>query len=145
MARELLAQAVTREVQEWLSEWSRLLGEGSRKRGVRNGLLPDVRFREQSEIFVNHADLNASAKSRYSVDQRHQRLVRQRTWTIDGGRVVEDDCEYRLSFPGELEQLLEGAGFTVVGMFDNMDLRDTDLSGERLYVAALYEIPRQTE
>ena len=51
---------------------------------------------------------------------------------------MEDYCEYRLLFPAELERLLNENGFHVLGMFDNKDLNETDLSGRRLYVAAQY-------
>ena len=40
-ARELLAQAVEQEVQEWLGERSGLLDERGRKQIVRNGHLPE--------------------------------------------------------------------------------------------------------
>jgi hypothetical protein len=50
---------------------------------------------------------------------------------------VEDFCKYRLFFPAELEYLLGEKGFEVVGMFDNKELTETDLSGKRLYVAAV--------
>ena len=67
---------------------------------------------------------------------RRQLLVRRRTWSIPGSPPIEDFCEYRLFFPAELEHLLNTKGFRVLGMFDNKDLRETDLSGPRLYVAA---------
>ena len=70
------------------------------------------------------------------------RLIRHRMWSIDDGSSAEDYCEYRLFFPAELEHLLAGKGFTTVGMFDNMELLDNDLSGERLYVAAKYRTSR---
>ncbi len=40
-ARELLAQAVEQEVQEWLGERSELRDEHGRKQVVRNGHLPE--------------------------------------------------------------------------------------------------------
>jgi len=36
-----------------------------------------------------------------------------------------------------LERLLAEKTFEVAGMFDNKDLKETDLSGPRLYVAAV--------
>lgn len=101
--------------------------------------LPGGTFSDTVDIAVRHAEFTARATSHYSFDHRRQRLVRQRTWLIDDGSTVDDYCEYRLFFPAELEHLLDDVGFRTVGMFDNMELRDTDLSGERLYVAAIFE------
>jgi len=47
-------------------------------------------------------------------------------------------CEYRPFFPAELEHLLGEKGFQVVGMFDNKEMEESDLSGEWLYVAARF-------
>ena len=75
----------------------------------------------------------------HSFDRRRQLLSRKRVWNIAGKRKQEDFCEYRLFFPVELQYLLKEHGFQVVGMFDNKELRDTDLSGPRLYTAAFQE------
>ena len=74
----------------------------------------------------------------YAFQRRAQRLTRKRIWRIPGGAPVEDYCEYRLFFPAELEHLLAGKGFCVVDIFDNRALRESDLSGEWLYVAAVF-------
>jgi hypothetical protein len=66
-------------------------------------------------------------------------MVRRRTWRIDGQGEAEDFCEYRMFFPAELEDLLSERGFRVTGMFDNMQLQETELSGPRLYVPAVFE------
>jgi hypothetical protein len=72
-------------------------------------------------------------------DRRRQLLVRNRKWNIKGQGEVEDFCEYRLFFPAELEHLLAERKFKVVGMFDNMEMRETDLAGPRLYVASIFQ------
>jgi len=43
-----------------------------------------------------------------------------------------------LIFPLELEGLLNDAGFTVVGMYDNQELKESALNGLRLYVVAIF-------
>jgi SAM-dependent methyltransferase len=96
-------------------------------------------FLPASEFEVRAPGSNARARAAYSFDRRRQLLVRRRTWDVDGAGEVEDYCEYRLFFPAELEHLLDERGYRVVGMFDNMQLRETDLSGPRLYVASLLE------
>ena len=65
-------------------------------------------------------------------------LIRERIWDIPGREPARDYCEYRLFFPQELVYLLERKGYSVLGMYDNMALEETDLSGRRLYVAAKY-------
>ena len=96
-------------------------------------------FKEQTEFAVDGTDFSASSIARHGFDRRRQLLVRRRTWSIPGRPPIEDFCEYRLFFPAELEHLLNAKGFRVLGMFDNKDLRETDLSGPRLYVAATRE------
>jgi len=93
-------------------------------------------FQAQKEFAVDTPQFKARGVTRHSLDRRRQLLIRRRIWTISGQPPAEDYCEYRLFFPAELEHLLAGAGFRVAGMFDNKELRDTDLSGSRLYVAA---------
>jgi SAM-dependent methyltransferase len=94
-------------------------------------------FRPRVETVVQAPELTARAVAENSFDRRLQLLVRRRLWTFAGGETVEDYCRYRLLFPAELERLLEEHGFGVVGMYDNKELEATDLSGPRLYVAAL--------
>jgi SAM-dependent methyltransferase len=96
-------------------------------------------FKQQSELHVDLPDFSARACATYRFDRRRQLLVRRRTWTIDGQGKAEDFCEYRLFLPGELEHLLSERGFRVDGMFDNMQLQETELSGPRLYTAALFQ------
>src|SRR5262249_12980004 len=100
-------------------------------------------FRPASELWISSPDFTAVANAAYSFDRRRQLLVRRRTWTIDCQPGVEDFCEYRLFFPAELEDRLGEWGYGVAGIFDNMQLHETDLSGPRLYVALLFQ-PRGT-
>ena len=103
------------------------------------GYLGGGTFTEQTELAVDGTPFFASSIALHRFDRRRQLLVRRRTWSIPGRPPVEDFCEYRLFFPAELEHLLNTKGFQVLGMFDNKDLRETDLSGPRLYVAATRE------
>jgi len=96
-------------------------------------------FKQTAELRVNAAEFCATAHSVYIFDRRRQLLIRRRTWSIAGEGEVEDCCEYRLFFPAELEHLLREHGFRVAGMFDNKDLNETELSGPRLYVPAIYQ------
>ena len=100
------------------------------------GYLGGGTFKEQTEFAVDQTAFAASSIAMHEFDRRRQLLVRRRTWSIPGSPPIEDFCEYRLFFPAELEHLLNTKGFRVLGMFDNKDLRETDLSGPRLYVAA---------
>jgi hypothetical protein len=72
----------------------------------------------------------------HSLNRREQRLIRKRNWTFSTGEEGEDFCEYRLLFPLELQRLISAAGFKVLGMFDNKDLKDSDFSAPTLYVVA---------
>ncbi len=96
-------------------------------------------FKQTSELRVSSPQFIAQARSIYSFDRRKQLLIRKRTWHINGQGELEDYCEYRMFFPVELEHLLSERGFRVVGIFDNMQLQETDLSGPRLYVPAIFQ------
>jgi SAM-dependent methyltransferase len=96
-------------------------------------------FKPASELDVNVPGFRAHARSTLKFDRRRQLLVRHRTWMIEGQGEVEDFCEYRMFFPAELEWLLGDHGFRVAGMFDNMQLKETDLTGPRLYVPAVFQ------
>lgn len=102
-------------------------------------------FKPTSELRVSRPGFSAVARSTYSFDRRRQVLARRRTWTIDGQGEVEDFCEYRMFFPAELEHLLREHRFKTQGTFDNKELRDTDLSGLRLYVASVFQAEPQEE
>ena len=112
---------------------------------IRNaiGFLPGgCVFNERTQQEVKSAGFAAETVSVHSFDRRNQRMIRERTWSIPGEPPVEDYCEYRLFFPAELEHLLAERQFRVLGMFDNKELQETDLSGRRLYVAAIYRTRR---
>jgi SAM-dependent methyltransferase len=96
-------------------------------------------FKKNIEYNVNSPEFSAQGSAVNSFDRRRQLLVRKRKWNIKGQGSVVDFCEYRLFFPAELEHLLAERKFKVVGMFDNMELRETDLSGSRLYVASIFQ------
>ena len=96
-------------------------------------------FKEHTEFEVDFQDGTVGkGTATYDFDRRRQRLIRKRIWHIPGMPPAEDYCEYRLFFPAELEHLLAEKGFQVVGMFDNKESRESDLSGEWLYVAAVF-------
>ena len=101
------------------------------------GYLGGGTFKEQIESTVDRPNFSASAVARHDFDRRRQLLVRRRTWRMRGRPPIEDFCKYRLFFPAELEHLLAEKGLRVLGMFDNKDLQETELSGPRLYVAAM--------
>ena len=56
------------------------------------------------------------------------------------GATAQDFCEYRLFFPEEVEHLLREKGFTVLGMYDNKELRESDLAGPTMYVVVRYGV-----
>lgn len=85
---------------------------------------------------IDTATFNASAQATYTVDRRNQMLIRERTWVIPGQPPEKDLVRYRLFFPMELQHHLDSHGFNVIGMYDNTQLANSDLSGPVLYVAA---------
>lgn len=94
-------------------------------------------FNERVETRVDEGDFHGKAVSRHFLERRKQSFRRVRTWKIEGyPEPVVDDAEFRLLFPLEVESYLEQNGFAVIDMWDNRDLRDSDLSGRRLYIAA---------
>ena len=100
-------------------------------------------FKQTAELRVSSPSFSAVAHATYRFDRRRQLLVRERTWRIDEHDEIEDFCAYRMFFPAEIEHLISEKGFKVAGMFDNMELQDSDLSGPRLYVAAIFEPTNQ--
>jgi SAM-dependent methyltransferase len=94
-------------------------------------------FNELVEMKVDEGDFHATALSRHLLNRHRQSFRRVRTWKIDGqDEPVVDDAEFRLFFPQELENYLVQDGFSVLGIWDNNELKPSDLSGRRLYVAA---------
>jgi len=102
------------------------------------GYLPGGCFKSEAETELTLPQFTASARAAYRFDRRRQLLVRTRTWQIPDQAAIHDYCEYRLFFPAELDGLLESKGFRTAGLFDNLELRESDLSGPRLYVASLF-------
>jgi SAM-dependent methyltransferase len=96
-------------------------------------------FVAEREIRVDAPSFRAVARVKNTLDRRRQMLVRTRVWNIQGREEIVDHCQYRLILPAELEHLASEVGFRVVGIFDNKELEDSDLSGPRLYAAALHE------
>jgi hypothetical protein len=86
-------------------------------------------FRERVEGVVDTPEFRATSVSVHSLDRAARRLRRTRVWHIPGQADVEDYAEYRLVYPEELRRLLEGAGFEVVGMYDNREFKTSDLAG----------------
>ncbi len=94
-------------------------------------------FNERVEMRVDEGEFHATAFSRHLLDRRGQSFRRVRTWRIDGqDDPVIDDAEFRLFFPLELEDYLAQQHFSVVGIWDNKELKESTLSGRRLYIAA---------
>lgn len=94
-------------------------------------------FNERVETRVDEGDFHATSMARHLLDRRKQSFRRVRTWKIDGQNdLVVDDAEFRLFFPLEIEDYLARHGFSVIGMWDNKELADSDLSARRLYIAA---------
>jgi SAM-dependent methyltransferase len=99
--------------------------------------LNSTSFRERTQTAVDKQGFRAVASACHMIDRRTQRFRRKRTWKIEGEeKPVVDDCQYRLFFPLELEYFLSRHCFSALGMWDNKELVESDLSGPRLYVAA---------
>lgn len=90
------------------------------------------------EFAIDLDDFKATAQATFTVDRRNQTLTRRRTWSLPEGTEEEDVTRFRLLFPMELEHYLTLHGFTVLEMYDNTELIQTDLDGSMLYVTATY-------
>ncbi len=95
-------------------------------------------FQPTGEVRINTPEFSGHAQATYTFDRRRQLLIRRRKWKIEGQGERDEYCEHRLFFPAELEHLLAEKSFEVVGMFDNTQLRDSNMCGLRLYAAAIY-------
>jgi SAM-dependent methyltransferase len=94
-------------------------------------------FSERLDMRVDEGEFHATAFSRHLLDKRRQSFRRVRTWRIDGqDEPVVDDAEFRLFFPLEIEDYVTQHSFSFIGLWDNSDMIETDLSDRRLYVAA---------
>src|SRR5216683_2272145 len=86
-------------------------------------------FRERIEGRIETPEFTADSVAVHSLDRSARRLKRTRTWHIPGQPEVVDIAEYRLLYPEEIRRLLEAGGFEVLAMYDNRELRDSDLAG----------------
>ena len=101
--------------------------------------LPGGKFKTEREIQIEQTGFSAKAKFSWSFDFPRQHMIRRRVWTIAGqASPIEDYCRYRMFFPAELKALLSGKGYETLGIWDNQQLEESDLSGATLYVAARY-------
>ena len=86
-------------------------------------------FQERVEGRVDTSGFKATSVSLHQLDRQARVLRRARTWHIIGQADEEDYAEYRLLLPGEVERLLDAAGFEMLAMYDNREFRPTDLTG----------------
>jgi hypothetical protein len=86
-------------------------------------------FVERIDGRVETAAFTAESVSTHRLDRNRRILERTRVWRIPGRPDVEDHAEYRLVYPDELTRLLAAAGFQVLALYDNRELRSSDLSG----------------
>jgi SAM-dependent methyltransferase len=93
-------------------------------------------FKPRIEGAVNSSIFTAHYVAEHSLDRKRQLLHRKRVWVMPDGSQSEDICEYRLFFPQEIEHLLSEKGFTVLGCYDNKELKETTFTGPTMYVAA---------
>ena len=84
-------------------------------------------------------EFEAKYFTQYSFDINRQLAIRKRTWMFPNGETVDDFCEYRMLSPLELEYILSKHSFIIQDIFDNMQLKNSDLRGHRLYIVAKYE------
>ncbi|MEK7476134.1 MAG: class I SAM-dependent methyltransferase [Candidatus Coatesbacteria bacterium] len=86
-------------------------------------------FQERIEARVDVPGFAATTISIHTLDRSARLLKRKRTWLIPGQPDVEDYAEYRLLYPEEARQLVEGAGFEWLAGYDNRVFRESDLTG----------------
>ena len=101
-------------------------------------------FKARIEGDVASSIFNAHYVAEHSLDRRRQILCRRRTWQMPDGVTAQDFCEYRLFFPLEMEHLLRENGFTVLGIYDNKELRESDFTGPTMYTIAKYRAEQDT-
>jgi SAM-dependent methyltransferase len=97
-------------------------------------------FKPRLEGAAKSAIFSAHYVAEHTIDRKRQLLHRKRTWDMSDGSQSEDVCDYRLFFPQEIEHLLREKGYTVLGSYDNKELRDTDFSGPTMYILARFGI-----
>lgn len=93
----------------------------------------------QQHFTIDTPGFTATADATYTLEHRTQLLTRERVWHIAGRPPHRDHVRFRLLFPMELELLLAGGGFTVLGMYDNTAARPGDPTGPALYVLARFD------
>ena len=98
----------------------------------------DTHVEERIEKEINTGDFKGKSITIRTFNREKQLWIWKRTWYIQGEDPVEDYLEFRMLFPVELGHYLSQCGYTVLGMFDNLDLEESDFTGERLYIAASY-------
>ena len=86
-------------------------------------------FTERIDGRVDTPEFKATSVSMHSLDRAARILRRTRVWQITGRPSVEDYAEYRLVYPDELARQLEAAGFERIELYDNRDLRPSNLTG----------------
>jgi len=87
---------------------------------------------------IKTATVKATGRAQYSLDRDAQLLTRRRHWTFADGTEEDDYVELRQFFPAELRALLTNAGFSVTGIYDNLALRPSDLTGPELVTVATF-------
>lgn len=93
--------------------------------------------KELNNAEINSPKFSAAITSMSNFNRYKQLPVRQRMWNIPGQSSVEDCCRYKAFFPNEIKQLLTKKGFKVVGIFDNIELKESDLYDLKLYVSSI--------
>jgi len=86
-------------------------------------------FRERIEGGLRTPEWSATSVATHVLHRAARILERRRVWHISGRPDVEDYARYRLLYPEELADLLAGAGFDRVDLFDNRGFRSSDLRG----------------
>lgn len=109
-----------------------------------SAFFPGGTSKMQREFEVHSPGFKAKAITKYSFDRSAQHLIRQRTWRIPGQDTVEDFCRYRMFFPAELKYWLSMYQFETLGIWDNKELKESELTQSTLYVAAQFK-PDLTE
>jgi SAM-dependent methyltransferase len=97
-----------------------------------DGFKPRIEGNVKSTLFSAHY------VAEHTIDRKRQLLHRRRVWDLVDGSRSEDVCDYRLFFPQEIEHLLSEKGFTVLGSYDNKELRDTSFLGPTMYIVARF-------
>lgn len=103
--------------------------------------LPGGNFKMTSEFEIPSGEYAGKATATFTFDRRQQLLIRKRVWDIPHltQEEREDFVKFRLFFPMELEYYLKAHGFKIVGMFDNIELKESELLEGSLNIAAIFQ------